>query len=153
GGAACGPCGRSTSTACAHSVYDACTPEAACVSAADGGGPADVHAHLLPSAQLMLAWITDIVSQGVRRPAYAADDWTVQWAAQRFTDLGLEDVRLDSIDVVRWEPRRCALAIWPAGSQAERREIPCFPVPYSTPTAGLTGPLAPLADGGDFTGR
>jgi hypothetical protein len=153
GGTACGPCGDSTSTVCAHSVYEACTPQATCLAAADGGDPAVVHSHLLPSTAMMLGWIKDIVAQGIRRPAYPADDWTVQWAVDRFTDLGLEDVRTDPIDVVRWEPRRCALAIWPAGRPAERREIPCFPVPYSTPTAGLSGPLEPIADAGDFSGR
>jgi hypothetical protein len=153
GGTACGPCGQSTSASCAHSVHDACTPEATCVAAADGGGPADVSAHLLPSTELMLGWIKDIVAQGIRRPAYPADDWAIQWAVDRFTDLGLEGVRTDPIDVLRWEPRRCALAVWPMGRPAERREIPCFPVSYSTPTAGLTGPLVMLADGVDAAGR
>lgn len=153
GGAACAPCDQASPTACARSLHDACTPDATCVDAANAGAPAAVRAHLLPSTDLMMGWIRDIVAQGIRRPGYPADDWTVQWAVDRFTDLGLQDIRLDPIDVLRWEPRRCALAIWPAGRPAERREIPCFPVPYSTPTPGLTAALAPLVDGASLSGR
>ncbi len=152
GGAACGRCGETASDACAHSVFDACTSAATCIDAPSGVGPADVHEQLLPSTELMLGWIRDIVAQGIRRPGYAADDRTEQWAVDRFDDLGLENVRLDPIDVLRWEPHGCALWVWPAGRPAERHEIPCFPVPFSTPTEGLTGTLAPLA-GGDVGGR
>jgi hypothetical protein len=144
GGTACG-CEQATAGVCAHSAWDACTPDATCVAAADGGGPAVVHSHLLPSTALLLGWIEDIVAQGIRRPGYPADDWTAQWAADRFADVGLEDIRLDPIDVLRWEARACALAIWPSGRPAERHDIPCFPVPYATPTGGLTGALAPFA--------
>src|SRR4029453_13225175 len=141
------------SATCAHSIHDACTPDATCTAESDGGGPPEVSAHLLPSTGLMLGWIRDIVAQGIRRPGYAADDWTEQWAVERFTDLGLENVRLDPIDVLRWESHSCALWVWPASRPAERREISCFPVPFSTPTPGLTATLAPLAGGGNVAGR
>jgi hypothetical protein len=153
GGAACGGCAGAADAPCARSVYDACTAEATCSDASDGGGPAAVHGHLLPTTELLLGWIRDIFSQGVRRPGYPADDWTEQWAFQRFTDLGLENVRLDPIDVLRWEPRRCTLAAWPAGRPGERREFGCFPVPYSMPTPGLRAVLARLTAGEDVSGR
>ncbi len=152
-GTACAPCDQASPTACARSLYDACTPDATCVDATNAGAPAAVREYLLPTTDLMMGWIADIFAQGIRRPAYPADDWAIQWAVDRFTDLGLEDVRRDPIDVLRWEPRRCALAVWPAGRPGERREIPCFPVPYSTPTAGLTAALVPYAEGVDGTGR
>ena len=138
---------------CAHSTYDACTPEGACALVADGGGPAVVHSHLLPSTELMVSWIRDIVAQGIRRPGYPADDWTEQWAADRFTDVGLEHVRLDPIDVLRWQPGRCALGIWPAGQPGERRDLPCFALPFSMPTPGLAAALGTLADVGGVAGK
>lgn len=141
GGDACGLC-AGAATACGHSAYDACAPDATCTAAADAGDPAVVHSHLLPSTDLLLGWIEDIFAKGVRRPGYLADAETEQWAVDRFVDLGLQDVRLDPIDVLRWEPRRCALGVWPAGRPAERRDLPCFPVPFSTPTAGLTATLS-----------
>jgi hypothetical protein len=112
-----------------------------------------VRSHLLPSNEVMLDWIEAICAQGIRRPGYPADEWIEQWAAERFTEIGLEDVHLDPIDVLRWEPGRCALELWPAGRPAERRELPCFPVPFSTPTAGLAAPLGRLADPGGVAGR
>src|SRR5262245_25322697 len=151
GGLACGRCDGSSSDACAHSVYDACMPDATCADA-DGGGPAGIHPHLLPSKEQLLGWIEAVFAQGIRRPAYPADVWTEQWAVDRFTDIGLQNVRRDPIDVLRWEPRRCVLAVWPAAHADQRQEIPCFPVPYSTPTPGLTGSLVQLQNG-DVSGR
>jgi Peptidase family M28 len=152
GGVTCA-CDAAASSTCAHSVFDACTVDATCADGPDGEGPADVHAHLLPSTGQMLQWIRDIVALGVRRPGYEADDQTEQWAVDRFNDLGLENVHLDPIDVQRWESQSCALWVWPAGRRAERGEILCFPVPFSTPTASLTGALAPLVNGGGVAGR
>lgn len=152
-GDSCSPCDGSAAT-CARSAFDACTADATCVGAGDDGGPGTVHAQLLPSAEQMMAWIEDIFAQGIRRPAYPADDWAIEWAFDRFTDLGLENVTRDPIDVLRWEPQRCALGIWPAGRPGEREDIPCFPVPYSMPTTGLTAPLKVLPEGmGDATGH
>jgi hypothetical protein len=151
GGVACA-CGDASGSLCAHSVHDACTPAATCTAADDDGDPSVVHSHLLPSQALLMSWIEDIVAQGIRRPGYPADDWTIDWAAERFADLGL-DVRLDPIEVRRWQPNRCALAVWPQASPEARESIPCFAVPYSTPTAGLVAPLAAFTDGADLSGR
>src|SRR5262245_31456152 len=64
GGLACGRCDGSSSDACAHSVYDACMPDATCADAdADGGGPAGIHPHLLPSKEQLLGWIEAVFAQ------------------------------------------------------------------------------------------
>jgi hypothetical protein len=151
GGNAC-PCAAGDGL-CARSVFEACTPAGTCAGLTDAAGPAPVRSHLLPSSDVMLGWIERIFAQGVRRPGYPADEWIEQWAAERFAEIGLEDVHLDPIDVLRWLPNRCALALWPAGRPAERSELPCFPVPFSTPTAGLTGALGRIADAGGVAGR
>jgi Peptidase family M28 len=152
GGAACGRCAAPPGAVCAHSLFDACAADATCTEAADAGDPAMVHTHLLPTTELMLGWIRDIVARGIRRPGYPADDATETWAADRFRDLGL-DVRLDPIDVLRWEPRGCSLTVWPAGDPDARRSFPCFPVAYSTPTTGLRASLGRLTTGADVAGK
>jgi hypothetical protein len=55
-----------------------------------------------PSAARMLADIEAIVGFGIRRPGYPADRQAEEWAARRFTELGLRDVVLEPVDVPGW---------------------------------------------------
>ncbi len=95
----------------------------------------------VPATATILGWIDEVFAQGVRRPGYPADEWAEEWAADRFREIGLSDVRLEPVDVVRWEPHDWSLEVV-AG--AETRRLDCFPVPYSAPAPapGLRAELA-----------
>jgi hypothetical protein len=102
----------------------------------------------------MMQWISDVVAQGIRRPGYAADAWTEEWARDRFREFGLEDVTLDPVPVRRWESLDCAFEIWPDESPEEPLRLPCFPLPFTAGTTGLEGEIAFAADEeGATTGR
>ena len=104
----------------------------------DSVGPAGAQ---IPTTETMVGWIAEIVDQGIRRPGYAADEWTENWARDRFIELGLQDVTLDPIEVVRWEPLRWSLRVWHEGDPENVVEIPSYPVPMSADAAGLEGEL------------
>src|SRR5262245_19931555 len=105
-------------------------------------------AGLLPDRKQLMGWIETIYARGIRRPGYPADAWCEAWAAERFRELGLADVRLEPHEVLAWTPRAARLVVWPAGRPGERATLPGFAVPYATPTRGTTRALASL-DGGE----
>jgi hypothetical protein len=63
------------------------------------------------SAERIVAWIETIVAQGLRRPGYPADRWVEHWAAEQFAALGLQDVRLEPLELPYWEPHRAELRV------------------------------------------
>ncbi|MCG8419880.1 MAG: hypothetical protein MJE77_18255 [Proteobacteria bacterium] len=101
----------------------------------------------LPSQERMMEWTETIVSQGIRRPGFAADRWSEQWLAKQFASFGLEGVRMDPIEVERWEEQTCNLEVRAASGSLV---LDCFPVPFSTPVQELSGELA--LDSFDQTG-
>lgn len=111
-----------------------------------GGGGAAPEDGAVPTADEMMGWIEEIVSHGVRRPGYEADAWVERWAAERFSELGLENVELDPVEVLRWRSGGCRLEVWPAARPAERLELPCRSVPYSASADGLELEIAPFGD-------
>ena len=58
----------------------------------------------VPTREAIFGWISEVFAQGVRRPGYPADVWAEEWVADRFREIGLDDVRLEPVDVTRWEP-------------------------------------------------
>jgi hypothetical protein len=112
-----------------------------------------IHEELLPSTDQMTSWIAEVVAQGIRRPGYPADQWAEHWTRDQFAAFGLESVTLDPVEVKRWVPRRWSLEAWPDSALDQRHHFPCFPVPYSSPTGGLEGPLSSLTEGADPTGK
>lgn len=102
-----------------------------------------------PSAGEMMGWIREIVGHGIRRPGYPADKWVERWAADRFEEFGLDDVRLEELEVTRWRPGAATLVVEPGGDRFRG-----FPAPYTAPgtveadLAVLTGdaPAGSLAD-------
>jgi hypothetical protein len=84
-----------------------------------------------PSAARMLADIEAIVGFGIRRPGYPADRQAEEWAARRFTELGLRDVVLEPVDVPGWEPGAATLEVWPARDRAAAVRFTGFPLPYT----------------------
>jgi Peptidase family M28 len=99
-----------------------------------------------PERATILGWIREVVAQGIRRPGYPADEWAERWAADRFRALGLEDVRMEPIEVRRWEPAAWALEVTGAGGAGAM--VDCFPLPYAQPTppGGLELELAAWDD-------
>lgn len=95
----------------------------------------------------MMGWISDIVAQGIRRPGYAADAWTEEWARERFVELGLEQVTLDPVSLERWEPLGCSLVAWKDDAPADRLSLPCYPVPFTAATPRLEAELAVVSSG------
>lgn len=99
------------------------------------------------STEEMVGWIQENFERGIRRPGFEADDAAAQWSVERFTELGLEDVTMEPIEVSRWEEGSdCSLEIL-TGSGTETFD--CFAVPFSTPTSGLEGEL--VLDAYDLT--
>jgi hypothetical protein len=85
-----------------------------------------------PERATILGWIREVVAQGIRRPGYPADDWVERWAADRFRAFGLQDVRLEPIEVRRWEPTAWSLTV--TGADGATVAVDCFPLPYARPT-------------------
>jgi hypothetical protein len=104
---------------------------------------ADTHPQMLLDSSLLdertlVEWIARIHAQGIRRPGYPADRWAEQFCRQRLLDLGLEDVRLEPVELPLWEPRATSLRV-EAG--AERFEVPCCALPFSAATGGVHAEL------------
>ena len=93
----------------------------------------------VPTREAIFGWISEVFAQGVRRPGYPADVWAEEWVADRFREIGLDNVRLEPVDVTRWEPLDWSLEVVAGG---ETRTLDCFPVPYAAPADGLAVELA-----------
>jgi hypothetical protein len=93
----------------------------------------------VPETAAIFAWINEVYDQGVRRPGYDADIWAEGWIKDQFTDIGLENIRLEPITVKKWEPTEWSLEVTAGG---ETKDIECFPVPYSPPTEAIELDLA-----------
>ncbi len=94
---------------------------------------------LLPQESTLLDWIARIHAQGIRRPGYPADRWAEQLCGEELRRLGLENVRLEPVELPYWEPRAASLRVLVG---PERFEVPCFPMPFSASTTGLRADLA-----------
>lgn len=98
---------------------------------------------LVPDERTIFEWIETIFAQGVRRPGYAADRWTEKFCLEQFRQLGLEHVRLEPVILPYWEPLESTLI---ARANGRELRIPCFALPHSAPTDGVTAPLVPWDD-------
>ncbi len=89
-----------------------------------------IRRELVPDAAAIFRWIEAIYLRGVRRPGTPADRWTEEFCAGRLRAFGLENVRLEPVDVPGWEPHSWSLEVLHAdGAQP----IECFPLPFSAP--------------------
>ncbi len=93
---------------------------------------------LVPDEGVLLEWIRRIHAQGIRRPGYPADRWAEQFCGDQLRRFGVENVRLEPVEVPYWEPKSAVLRVDGGG---ERFQIPCFPLPFSAPTPGVEGEL------------
>jgi hypothetical protein len=94
---------------------------------------------LLPTTDAILGWIEEVFARGVRRPGYPADEWVEGWIADRFRALGLADVRLEPVEVRRYEPVSWSFEVTPASGDA--RALDAFPLPFAAPADGLEAEL------------
>jgi Peptidase family M28 len=99
----------------------------------------------VPARETIYGWIAEVFDQGIRRPGYPADQWAEEWIADRFRDIGLDEVRLEPITVTRWEPTDWSLEVIDAAG--ESTTIECYPVPFSAPVDGLEVELAAYDEG------
>ena len=76
-----------------------------------GPGPID---DLVPSADLLMTWVERTVREGIRRPGSAAGRRVENWIADQLRDLGVQDVRLEPVQVTTWEAGPATLQVWPA---------------------------------------
>lgn len=90
----------------------------------------------------MMAWITRIDEQGIRLPGYVADEWMERWGHDQFVAFGLQDVRLEPFEVLRWEAHSWSLRVWPRGRQDDSVMLSAWPVPLSGNATALHGELA-----------
>ncbi|TJY60003.1 hypothetical protein E4T66_12535 [Sinimarinibacterium sp. CAU 1509] len=95
----------------------------------------------LAPSEVVMDWIEQIEKQGHRRPGYSADEWTEHWLRDRFNEFGLQDVQLDPIDVVRWEPQQWSLQVWHENDADHVLELASWPVPLSANAEALEGEL------------
>lgn len=104
---------------------------------------------LIPTEQEIYGWIEEVFNQGIRRPGYPADEWAISHCLARFEAAGLEDVRLEPVELPKWEPRRWSLVV--QSEAGEALEVACFPLPHCAATTGVEAPLVPfdaaVADG------
>jgi Peptidase family M28 len=99
----------------------------------------------VPDERTIFNWLETIFDRGVRRPGYAADQWTENFCQERFRQLGLEHVRLEPVTLPYWEPLDSVLI---ARADGRNTRIPCFSLPHSAATDGdgLDAPLVPWRD-------
>lgn len=93
------------------------------------------HDELVPSEQQIYGWIEKVFAQGIRRPGYPANRWAEQFCLQSFRDFGLENVRLEAVELPSWEPQNWSLVA--RSSTDQTFELSCFPLPHAAPTADL----------------
>lgn len=97
---------------------------------------------LVPAEQQIYGWIEEVFSQGIRRPGYAADEWTTRACLERFEALGLENVRLEPVELPKWEPKGWSLSV--RSDSGATIDVACFPLPHCASTGGVEAALARL---------
>ncbi len=103
------------------------------------------HDELIPPEQRIYGWIEQVFSQGIRRPGYPADRWAEQLCLERFSDFGLQNVRLEPVDLPYWEPHRWSFTIEGRHPDVHQKlDLACFPLPHAAPTSGLQAQLIPF---------
>ncbi|MBY9016511.1 MAG: M28 family peptidase [Candidatus Lokiarchaeota archaeon] len=95
----------------------------------------------IPSKEEMMAWITEIFQQGIRRPGYPADIWVENWIREKLLDFNFDRVKFEPLNVQRWEAKNAKLIILLKDSTEDILEIPCFPIPYTKSTQGTEGEI------------
>lgn len=125
----------------------------ACSSDSDDGGSGDADADPLttppptamanvetgpdgmPTEAAMMAWITTIFDQGVRRPGMPADVWAEEFTRATFESLGMENVRAEPLEATVWDHGEWSVVVTTA--DGTDHELDAFPVPFSASADAL----------------
>ena len=107
----------------------------------------------VPSTNEMMAWTAEIFNHGIRRPGYPANYWAESWVNEQFKNYNLQDIKLDPISVKKWEATDAKLKIWLVYNPSEAFEIPCFPIPYTSPNNKLEAELSMISKKTDLGGK
>ena len=78
-----------------------------------------------PRSQIR-SWIDQICAQGIRRPGSDVDAWCETFVADRFNEIGLQEVHLEPVPLPRWTPHSWSLEV-------DGESFECFPLPHSAP--------------------
>jgi len=108
---------------------------------------------LVPSTAEMMSWTSEIFKQGIRRPGYPADYWAEKWVKKQFDRMGLQEVTLDPVQVKKWEANETKLKVWLVDSPQDIYDIPCFPIPYTSPVKDLEAELCLISDNMSISGK
>lgn len=95
-----------------------------------------------PDTATLFGWIEEIVSWGVRRPCTAADETAIDWIAAKFEAFGIQDVRLEPLDVLLWSCSSADVELRRRDDPAAVQFIDGFALPYCSPARGVTASLA-----------
>jgi hypothetical protein len=90
-----------------------------------------INREFLPSTEEIVSWVKQIVEKGIRRPGYPADYWVEDWLKSQFEYFALDNVRLESVPIKKWESKGAELRVWLENAPFKRYKIPCFPIPYT----------------------
>jgi hypothetical protein len=101
----------------------------------------------VPTARAMMTDIEAILDFGVRQPGSPGDRAATDWAAQRFTELGLRDVTLEPVELLACEPGEATIDVWPARDPRAVHRFVGTALPYTSPCVGLEADLIPFAAG------
>ncbi len=104
----------------------------------------------VPDSDEIYSWIEGICQTAHRRPGSPEGHRAESWVADRFRELGLEDVTLDPVPITSWSASSWSLKV---GDD----DVPSFYIPYTelTGPGGVTGELvyAGKGDRAAFEGR
>ena len=87
----------------------------------------------------MMAWITTIYQQGIRRPGYDADYWVEIWIEEKLKNFGFNQITLQPLKIKKWKAENPKLQIWKKSIPDDVLEIPCFPIPYTASAKDVNG--------------
>jgi hypothetical protein len=105
-----------------------------------------VRRRVVPTAEAMMADIEAVLGFGIRQPGSVGDRAATDWAARRFTELGLQDVTLEPVELVACEPGEATIDVWPASDPGAAERFVGRALPYTRPCAGLEAEVSLFAE-------
>jgi hypothetical protein len=93
-------------------------------------------------------WIQELIDCGYRRPGTESGLKAEQYIKRKFEEFGLDQVRLEPIEIDVWHRDKWGLTVQVDGQE---RSVPCFPAPFSkfTPADGTQAELIYLREGNE----
>ncbi|MBW2180215.1 MAG: M28 family peptidase [Deltaproteobacteria bacterium] len=90
----------------------------------------------VPDSDIIYEWLTELCSTPHRRPGTPEGIRAEGWVANKFREIGLQDIKLDPVSIRVWEAQQWSLTI-------EGQNIPSFFVLNTefTPKSGISAPM------------